>query len=143
MGKRRDRLYPGFKIHLKLMRKAVILLNSSLFLIGFFLLILNLIGILIPLSSPNLGCKNTIKGKPLISEKDFYTMIKRNSQSDKEYILTVNNAVNLRVAHCWNNINVDDYRLRVPVYENYLLWMASFINPEKYLRYEFCDYSRQ
>ena len=37
---------------------------------------------------------------------------------------------------------LDFYRMRVPVWENYLLYALSHLKPDTYLDYEFCSYRR-
>ncbi len=51
----------------------------------------------------------------------------------------MNDAVYRGVVHYWPETGeaVDRYRLRVPVYENYLLYLASYIRPDYFEKYEF------
>ena len=41
-----------------------------------------------------------------------------------------------------HNAGINKYNLRIPFYENYLLFIASYLNPEEYLKYEFVDYRK-
>jgi len=40
------------------------------------------------------------------------------------------------------NEGIEKYHLRVPVWENYLLYAASYINPKRYRKYEFSNYKK-
>ena len=46
------------------------------------------------------------------------------------------------IAHYWRDEGINKYYLRIPFWENYLLYIASYIDPEEYLKYEFYDYRR-
>jgi hypothetical protein len=69
-------------------------------------------------------------------------MVRNDHESNKEFALKINKLVNEGFSHYWHNEGVSKYHLRVPVWENYILYLASFIHPEKYKKYEFCNYRK-
>jgi len=44
-----------------------------------------------------------------------------------------------RMVHYWDDVGIDAYHLRIPIYKNYLFYLLSFIKPSIYLKYETCD----
>lgn len=65
----------------------------------------------------------------------------------KQYLINVNRAIDRSVVHYWGTAEeeyypegIDKFHLRVPIYENYILYFMSYINPNYYLRYTFTDY---
>jgi len=120
------------------------LTGKSLFYLGFCLFIINIIGLFISLRNESIYQeKNTYFANDIIlTEKEFYHRINKVVIDKKEYITNLNEAVNQGVAHYWRNAGINKYNLRIPFYENYLLFIASYLNPEEYLKYEFVDYRR-
>ncbi|HEX8633839.1 MAG TPA: hypothetical protein VF703_06780 [Pyrinomonadaceae bacterium] len=51
----------------------------------------------------------------------------------------MNEAVNKGIAYYWEDEGVEKYNLRVPVHENYLLFLAGHVFPRYYRKYEFAD----
>jgi hypothetical protein len=117
---------------------------KSLFCLGFFLFITNIIGLFISLRNESIYQeKNTYFANDIVlTEKEFYDRINKTTIDKKEYITNLNQAVNQGVAKYWRNAGIDKYNLRIPFYENYLLFIASYLNPEEYLKYEFVDYRK-
>jgi len=75
---------------------------------------------------------------PEIREK----LKKEEHESNIDFAVRINKVVNDGFAHYWKDDGVEKYHLRVPVWENYLLFAASYINPEKYEKYEFSNYHK-
>jgi len=69
---------------------------------------------------------------------------KKAGESDIEFAYRINGVVHDAMAHYWKKEGTDKYYLRVPVWENYLLYAASYINPKRYERYEFsaCNWKK-
>jgi len=61
---------------------------------------------------------------------------RRPGEADSAYIVRLTGVVSRGMAHYWGE-EVDKYHLRVPVWENYLLYFGSFIRPDIYRKYEF------
>ncbi|MEQ6122311.1 hypothetical protein [Reichenbachiella sp. MALMAid0571] len=67
---------------------------------------------------------------------------RKENESNIDFAVRINKVVNDGYAHYWKKKGIDKYNLRVPIWENYMLYFASFVNPEKYERYEFSDYKK-
>ena len=116
---------------------------KSLFFFGFCLFIINLIGLFIPLRNDSIYQERTGHVDDIIlTEKEFYHQINKKIIDQKEYVINLNDTVSKGIALYWRDAGIDKYNLRVPLFENYLLFIASFLYPEEYLKYEFVDYRR-
>jgi len=113
--------------------------EKILFYLGFCLLIINIIGLFISLRNESIYQE---KAGIHLTEKELYHRINKTVIDKKEYIANLNEAVNQGIAHYWYDAGIDKYNLRIPFYENYLLFIASYIDPEVYLKYQFYDYRR-
>lgn len=67
---------------------------------------------------------------------------RKTGESDEEYVVRINNVINKGIAHYWLDEGIGKYNLRVPVWENYLLYLASFLKPGIYRKYEYADYRK-
>jgi hypothetical protein len=117
---------------------------KSLFYLGFCLFIINIIGLFFSLRNELIYQeKNTTFANDIIlTEKEFYDRVNKPVIDKKLYITNLNEAVNQGIAKYWRNAGINKYNLRIPFYENYLLFIASYLNPEEYLKYEFVDYRK-
>ena len=115
-------------------------LRKLLFLMGVTIIGVNIIGFFLPLRNPDIYREKS-DDISLTAEQLLEIVSKRDS-SDEDFILKVNRAVNQGMAHYWRKEGIDKYYLRIPVYENYLLFCASFIYPRFFERYQFCDYKK-
>lgn len=61
---------------------------------------------------------------------------RRPGEAESAYILRMTGVVNRGMAHYWGE-ELDKYNLRVPIWENYLLYLGSLIRPDIYRKYEF------
>lgn len=114
------------------------------FALGIFLLFLNLAGFFIPLRNADVFDESeSAKGKITFSKAEVLEAIKRKpADTNETFVTRVNEAIFKGVAHYWNDEGIDKYHLRVPPWENYLLYLRSFTKPQTYLKYEFCDYRK-
>jgi len=115
------------------------LTEKLLFILGFCLLIINIIGLFISLRNESIYQE---KAGINLTEKELYQRINKTVTDKKEYITHLNKAVHKGIAHYWRDEGINKYNLRIPFYENYLLFIASYLDPEEYLKYEFYDYRR-
>lgn len=77
-------------------------------------------------------------GYPEIKE-----LLKRKpGESNVEFGVRINKVVNKGMIHYWRDAGIEKYHLRVPVWENYLLYTASYISPKRYKKYEFSNYKK-
>jgi hypothetical protein len=108
---------------------------------GLLLLAVNLAGLVVPLRAPHIQglFKDdlTLSYEQVLAGKD-----RRPSESPQAYLERATMLVNRGMAHIWDDAVADAYRLRVPVQENFILYLWSFIEPERYGKYEFADAGR-
>jgi hypothetical protein len=136
------------------MKKKLALL---FFIIGIILISINISGFFIPLRSPDVYHQLTRYGTNqsiTLTEQQVWDIVKNTSMDRKQYLINVNSAINNGVAYYWGTkpCIIDghpdqclDYEridkfLRVPIYENYILYGMSYILPQHFLRYFFTDY---
>lgn len=67
---------------------------------------------------------------------------KKEYESGIDFAVRINKVIHDGFAHYWKDEGIGKYHLRVPVWENYLLFAASYINPKKYKKYEFSNYHK-
>ncbi|MBS1610604.1 MAG: hypothetical protein JSS70_17975 [Bacteroidetes bacterium] len=121
--------------------------KKIIFVLGVLLLAINIFGLFKSLRNPAIYSEEnrlhnrindiTIK-YPDIKEQ----LVRRDHESNKDFAIRINKVVNDGFAHYWKAEGIDKYHLRVPVWENYLLFAASYINPKQYERYEFSNYKK-
>jgi hypothetical protein len=116
-----------------------------LFVSGLILLGLNITGFFKSMRNPEIYTeKNTSRINdvtikyPEIKKK----LIRQKNETDKDFAIRVNEVINKGFSHYWHNEGISKYHLRVPVWENYILWAAGSISPSKYRKYEFCNYEK-
>ncbi len=63
-------------------------------------------------------------------------------ESNVDFAVRINKTVNDGFIHYWKDAGINKYHLRVPVWENYLLFAASYIDPAGYRKYEFSNYKK-
>ena len=113
--------------------------EKILFFLGVGLFITNIAGLFISLRNELIYQE---KAGINLTEKELYQRINKKVSDKKEYISNLNKAVKKGIAHYWRDEGIDKYNLRIPFYENYLLFIASYLDPEEYLKYEFYDYRK-
>ncbi len=122
--------------------------NSSLFIIlfigGIILLVENVFGLLTTLRNPEIYSERnvTFPNDINLTEDQVYSVINSDRTDLKAYVTKVTMAVNNGIADYWDEEGAEKYNLRIPFHENYILFMGSFIMPEKFHLYEFTDYKR-
>ncbi|MEJ2418378.1 MAG: hypothetical protein P8Y45_15900 [Exilibacterium sp.] len=77
-----------------------------------------------------------------MSQEQFYAAANKVFRYRREYLEYVNYTVSKAIAHYWYDQGVEKYNLRVPFYDNFILYLASYIAPEYFQKYEFMDYHR-
>jgi len=108
------------------------------------LLGLNLAGLVLPLRSPALGEVQNPKLRkgPVLPEAELYARLARRGETDAEYAVKATAAIHQGIAHYWSDEGVSRFNLRVPPWENYLLFLAQYVYPEQYRKYAFHDYRK-
>lgn len=126
-----------------ILKVFLIIAEKSSFYLGFCLFVINIIGLFISLRNESIYQEPTgFVDDITLSEQEFYHRIKKTVIDKKEYITNLNEAVNRGIAHYWRDAGINKYNLRIPFYENYLLFIASYLYPQEYLKYEFVDYGK-
>lgn len=122
-------------------------LNYIIFFIGLLLLIINIYGLFRSMRNPALYSEEkTLRNRinditikyPEIKEK----LKRKEHESNKEFAVRINKVVNDGFIHYWKPEGIDKYHMRVPLWENYILYLASYINPKMYKYYEFSNYKK-
>lgn len=111
------------------------------FLIGFFLIGLNLFGLFISLRNEDIYNEghNYFENDIILTEMQFWQEIKEKDKSDKIFSIKVNTAINDGIAHYWKEEGIDKYNIRIPFYENYILYIAGYLIPSKFKRFEYSN----
>lgn len=120
------------------------MIKKSSFVIGVTLILVNISGLFIPLRNEQYFSELNSDFKPgrIISEKKLWDVIDSDNSNVIEYIKSLNAAVNNGIAHYWLDAGINKYNLRIPVYENYILYSLSWIYPEVFRKYEFKHYRK-
>lgn len=123
--------------------KNRIKISSFLGLIGSVLLVVDIIGLFIPLRNPDIYTEKSVAFQNDITLTNIEAKILLNKELPrKEYIIEATNTVNKTIAHYWEDAGIDKYNLRIPFYKNYILYTLSYIYPSIYKKYEFCNYEK-
>lgn len=118
-------------------------LSLLLFTVGLILLAINCFGLFKSMRNPDLYTeKNTGRINDVtIKLKDTKKEIVRKSgETDKAFAIRINDVVSKSMSHYWKNEGLQKYHLRVPVWENWVLWLTSCFKEDK--RYEFINYKK-
>jgi hypothetical protein len=119
-------------------------LVNSLFIVGIIIISVNIYGLFIPLRNPEI--KNEIqsahKNDITLSQDQIYSAINSDTKDKRIYARKMTETINNGIAHYWREEGIDKYHLRIPFYNNFILFGASYFMPEKFLKYEFADYHR-
>ncbi len=121
--------------------------KSILFTIGVLLLSINISGLFKSMRNPEIyteeqTLRNRVNDITIKYPEILEQLNRREGESNIDFAVRINKVVNDGFAHYWKREGIDKYNLRVPVWENYLLYSASFVNPKRYERYEFSNYKK-
>lgn len=114
------------------------------FISGILLISNNIRGLFIPLRDPAIYSEtNTaFKHDITLAEDELYEVINSSINNPKEYVNRVTDAISNGISDYWAVEGADKYNLRIPFHENFILYLSSYLWPEKFLRYEFADYRK-
>lgn len=121
--------------------------NKIIFFSGLVLLAINIYGLFRTMRNPEIfneekTIRNRINditiGYPEIKEQ----LKRKDNESDIDFAVRINKVVNDGFIHYWRAEGTEKYHLRVPIWENYLLYAASYLIPKRYERYEFSNYKK-
>ncbi|MFC1884974.1 hypothetical protein ACFL2O_09400, partial [Thermodesulfobacteriota bacterium] len=86
---------------------------------------------------------NFFRNDITLTEDQLLSIINNATTESREALaIELTDAVNKGIAHYWKDEGIEKYNLRVPFYENYLLFLAVYINPERFQKYEFTNYKK-
>jgi hypothetical protein len=112
------------------------------FSLGVGLLLANIAGLFTSLRNPAIYSepKVNFKNDITLTVQQVYAAAAQPVIDRKAYLTQLTAAVNQGIAHYWRMEGIDTYHLRVPFQENYLLFVASYLDPQTFRMYEFCNY---
>jgi len=118
-----------------------------IFLIALLLLGINFYGLFRTMRNPAIyseekTLRNRINDITIKYPEIKEMLIKKEHESNIDFAVRINKVVNDGFIHYWKTEGIDKYHLRVPVWENWLLYVASYISPKKYKFYEFSNYKK-
>ncbi|PJA86618.1 MAG: hypothetical protein CO141_03850 [Candidatus Moranbacteria bacterium CG_4_9_14_3_um_filter_42_9] len=124
--------------------KTKILFTSAFFL-GLILLGINISGFFIPLRSERLLEETAYGHKTddqidLSADEALQILEYSGGISEEDTIKTGTETVEKAILHYWDDELADEFGLRVPMHENWILWGGSHIMPQYFRKYEFCHY---
>ncbi|MDN3493748.1 hypothetical protein [Winogradskyella bathintestinalis] len=118
------------------------ILIISLKTTAIILLGINFIGFFMPLRNSEIYAESNtfFKNDIGLTEEQLLEILSQKNGSDKDFAIKANDAINKGIAHFWMDEGIDKYNLRVPIFENYILYLASYTSPASFMKYEFSDY---
>jgi len=121
--------------------------KKFLFVLGIFLLGINIVGLFKTMRNPDIyteenNLKNRINDITIKYPDIKKLLVKKQGESNEAFAVRINKVVNDGFSHYWKEAGVDKYHERVPVWENYLLFLASYVDPKEYRQYEFSNYKK-
>lgn len=122
-------------------------LSKILFLIGLILLGVTVYGLFRTMRNPAIFSKEQIIRNRInditIGYPEILDSLKRKDhESNIQFAVRINKVVNDGFIHYWKDEGIKKYHIRVPIWENYLLHFASYIDPKTYRKYEFTNYKK-
>ena len=122
-------------------------INKFLFAFGFVLFGLNIFGLFKTMRNPAIYSEEkTLRNRIndiTIKYPEIKEMLKRKEhETNKDFGIRINKVVNDGFIHYWKKEGIDKYHLRVPVWENWILYLASYMSPKTYMYYEFSNYKK-
>ncbi len=120
------------------------ILAGILFFLGVILICLNIAGLFKSLRNDDLiNEKTPYKDDISISLADARAQWHRkDGETDQDFALRMSDLINHAMAHYWKDEGIEKYHLRVPLWENYILYFMGFIKPAEYRKYEFRTYKK-
>ncbi len=114
---------------------------------GLALLLINVYGLFKTMRNPDVytlenSIHNRVNDATIRYPEIKKLLKKKENESNIDFGIRITHIVANGFAHYWRREGISKFHLRVPVWENYLLYAASYINPAKYERYEFTNYKK-
>ena len=117
------------------------------FFAGLLLLGINIFGLFKTMRNPEIyseerNIRNRLNDITIKYPEVLELLKRKNNESNLDFAVRINKVVNDGFIHYWKVAGTEKYHLRVPVWENWILYAAAYIRPEKYGRYEFSNYKK-
>lgn len=113
------------------------------FACGLTLLAVSAAGRFIPLRNPQILTEPQLGGRrSIMPERQVYAAIRASTQDRAAYLERLTHAVSEGIVHDWDERDADRYQMRIPFHENYILNVASWVDPARFRQFEFVDYKR-
>lgn len=119
------------------------------FLLGISLLMLNLYGLTVPLRSSEITANYADFARPATLPYDIAKRKLEKLSQSTDHVELIEEGTRIfhnGMAHIAPN-DIEEkgfsyYRMRVPAWENFVLFVLSYLKPDTYMDYEFCSYSK-
>lgn len=119
-------------------------------LLGLLLLLINIVGTQISLRAPEITADyadfarpSTLTYKAAINS---LTELENNRSDTLSFVTEATRIFHYGIAHIAQKDvlekGYDYYRMRVPIWENYILYFLSYVAPSTYMDYQFCNYKK-
>jgi hypothetical protein len=118
--------------------KKIIIIS---FVFGIILLSLNIYGLFISLRSPLIYNPELFSHKTsdiiTMSETEVFSKIsQRKGHTNEEFLEITTDSIHNGMLHYWDDELKNEFNLRIPIYENYILFTLSYIHPGIFQKYE-------
>ena len=116
-------------------------------ILGVTLLFLNIVGLFLSLRAPDIDNYADFARPTTLTFDAAMAGLSRLNSTDKRFLVTEATRIfhegmaHVTVADIEKN-GLEHYRMRVPAWENYLLYALSYLKPDTYRDYEFCSYQK-
>lgn len=116
--------------------QQLVRIRIPLLLFAFFLFMLNLIGVFASM-------RNSEVADRIWRFEQVLSIIKQPAPTREERLYVLTESIHYGMLNNWDNNNIEKYNLRVPIYENYILFFQRWnLKPGYHRKYEFVDYKK-
>lgn len=118
-------------------------LKIALFILGLVLLAINIFGLFKSMRNPDVYTEprtGRLNDITIRLEDARKALVRQADESDKAFAIRINDVVSRSMSHYWKQEAVKRYNMRVPVWENYLLFFVNSFKKDN--RYEFINYKK-
>jgi hypothetical protein len=113
------------------------------FFVGSVFMVCNIAGLIFPLRNPDIylvePASVQIPGPLTTYEQSLADLKRMSNESDREYAIRANQIIHSGMIHYWWETGLDSFRIRIPVWENWLLYLRSYSCDSRYTKYQFAD----
>ena len=122
-------------------------LTAVFFIFGAMLVLINVSGLFISLRKPTVNEGINFLGKfskPVYSASDVVKLEdRRPDETMQDYVYRLTHLVNKATIQLPDERQkYPQFKLSVPIYENYFFWLFNYLDPQSYGYYQYCDSSK-